>query len=66
MTIMRAQPRVATFHLAMGIGSEVDAEVKSGLGTRLINLLSTQMKGTMTRNPRPQGCEVQITVQRDV
>lgn len=41
------------------------AEVKSGLGTRLINLLTTQMKGTMARIPLPQGCEVQLTVARD-
>ncbi len=41
------------------------AEIKSGLGTRLINLLTTQMKGTMTRNPLPQGCEVQIAIERD-
>jgi len=41
------------------------AEVKSGLGTKLINLLTTQMKGTMTRNSLPQGCEVQVAVALD-
>jgi two-component sensor histidine kinase len=41
------------------------AQVKSGLGTRLINFLTMQMKGTMTMNPLPQGCEVQISVMRD-
>jgi two-component sensor histidine kinase len=44
-----------------GIGCP--AQVKSGLGTRLINLLT--MQGTMTMNPLPQGCEVQISVMRD-
>ena len=38
------------------------AEVKSGLGTRLINLLTAQMKGTMARTSLPQGCQVQVAV----
>ena len=41
------------------------AETKSGLGTRLINLLTTQMKGTMTRTPLPKGCEVQVALAVD-
>jgi two-component sensor histidine kinase len=43
-----------------GVGCPNDA--KSGLGTRLINLLTAQMKGTMTRSALPQGCQVQVTV----
>jgi len=31
------------------------AEIKSGLGTRLISLLASQMKGTVTRRPLPGG-----------
>jgi two-component sensor histidine kinase len=46
-----------------GIGCS--AEAKSGLGTRLINLLATQMKGTVARKPLPQGCEVQVSVALD-
>ena len=41
------------------------AEVKSGLGTRLINLLTTQMKGTLKRVPLEKGCEVEVTVAID-
>jgi two-component sensor histidine kinase len=37
-------------------------EVKSGLSTRLINLLTTRMKGTMSRTSLPQGCQVQVAV----
>ncbi|WP_407187678.1 sensor histidine kinase [Bradyrhizobium centrosematis] len=40
-------------------------EVKSGLGTRLISLLASQMKGTVTRRPLPEGCEVQVSLARD-
>jgi len=43
-----------------GVGCPNDA--KSGLGTRLINLLTAQMKGTMTRSALPQGCKVQVAV----
>lgn len=43
-----------------GIGCP--AEAKSGLGTRLINLMTAQMKGSMTRTPMAQGCEVQVVV----
>nr|WP_246775339.1 ATP-binding protein [Bradyrhizobium diazoefficiens] len=39
--------------------------VKSGLGTRLINLLTTPMKGSMTRKPFQQGCEVQVSLAVD-
>jgi two-component sensor histidine kinase len=46
-----------------GIGCS--AEAKSGLGTRLINLLATQMKGTVARKPLPQGCEVQVSIALD-
>ncbi|MGY3156606.1 two-component sensor histidine kinase [Bradyrhizobium elkanii] len=42
------------------------AGVKSGLGTRLISLLASQMKGTVTRRPLPEGCEVQVSLARDV
>ncbi|MDX3969121.1 MAG: histidine kinase dimerization/phosphoacceptor domain -containing protein [Bradyrhizobium sp.] len=41
------------------------AEVKSGLGTRLINLLTTQMSGSMKRVPLEKGCEVEISVAID-
>lgn len=40
-------------------------EVKSGLGTRLINLLTRQMNGTMIRDPLPRGCEVQVVISID-
>jgi two-component sensor histidine kinase len=43
-----------------GIGCP--AEVKSGLGTRLINLMTAQMRGSMTRAPTERGCEVQVVV----
>jgi two-component sensor histidine kinase len=43
-----------------GVGCPNDA--KSGLGTRLINLLTAQMKGTMTRSALPQGCQVQVII----
>jgi two-component sensor histidine kinase len=46
-----------------GIGCP--SEVKSGLGTRLINLLTAQMSGSMTRNRLPRGCEVQVVVSVD-
>ncbi|MET3973547.1 hypothetical protein ABIB94_008907 [Bradyrhizobium sp. JR7.2] len=46
-----------------GIGCS--AEAKSGLGTRLINLLATQMKGRVARKPLPQGCEVQVSIALD-
>ncbi|SFQ28860.1 Two-component sensor histidine kinase, contains HisKA and HATPase domains [Bradyrhizobium sp. Ghvi] len=41
------------------------AEVKSGLGTRLISLLASQMKGTVTRRSLPRGCEVQVSLAHD-
>ncbi|WP_342740922.1 sensor histidine kinase [Bradyrhizobium sp. B117] len=40
-------------------------EVRSGLGTRLISLLASQMKGTVMRRPLPEGCEVQVSLARD-
>jgi two-component sensor histidine kinase len=43
-----------------GIGCPDEAQ--SGLGTRLINLMTAQMKGSMTRTPLAQGCEVQVVV----
>ncbi|OKO79778.1 histidine kinase dimerization/phosphoacceptor domain -containing protein [Bradyrhizobium sp. NAS96.2] len=43
-----------------GIGCP--AEAKGGLGTRLINLMTAQMKGTMTRTPMAKGCEVEVVV----
>lgn len=43
-----------------GIGCP--AEAKSGLGTRLIKLMTAQMKGSMTRAPMAQGCQVQVVV----
>jgi two-component sensor histidine kinase len=46
-----------------GIGCP--SEAKSGLGTRLINLLTAQMNGSMTRAPLPRGCEVQVVVSVD-
>jgi signal transduction histidine kinase len=46
-----------------GIGCS--AEAKSGLGTRLINLLATHMKGTVARKPLSQGCEVQVSIALD-
>lgn len=46
-----------------GIGCPV--ETKSGLGTRLVNLLATQMKGSVARRPLPQGCEVQVSIAID-
>jgi two-component sensor histidine kinase len=46
-----------------GIGCPT--EVKSGLGSRLINLLTTQMKGKMVRVPLDTGCEVQVAVAID-
>jgi two-component sensor histidine kinase len=46
-----------------GIGCP--SEAKSGLGTRLINLLTAQMSGSMTRNRLPRGCEVQVMVSVD-
>ncbi|MGX1150724.1 ATP-binding protein [Bradyrhizobium ottawaense] len=46
-------------------GAGCPAEVKSGLGTRLVSLLATQMKGTVVRRPLPQGCEVQVSLALD-
>ncbi|WGD55589.1 histidine kinase dimerization/phosphoacceptor domain -containing protein [Bradyrhizobium sp. CB1650] len=46
-----------------GIGCP--SELKSGLGTRLINLLTAQMNGSMTRNRLPRGCEVRVVVSVD-
>ncbi|OPZ00231.1 hypothetical protein A5906_18570 [Bradyrhizobium sacchari] len=46
-----------------GVGCPV--EVKSGLGTRLISLLASQMKGAVTRRPLSEGCEVQVSLARD-
>jgi two-component sensor histidine kinase len=46
-----------------GIGCP--SEAKSGLGTRLINLLTAQMNGGMIRAPLPRGCEVQVVVSVD-
>lgn len=43
-----------------GIGCPTEA--KSGLGTRLINLMVAQMQGGMTRAPMAQGCEVEVVV----
>ncbi len=37
-------------------------EVKPGLGTRLINLLTKQMNGTMMRTELPQGSRVRVVV----
>lgn len=38
------------------------SEVNSGLGTRLISLLTSQMNGNMARVPLPRFCEVQVMV----
>ncbi|MCP3459655.1 sensor histidine kinase [Bradyrhizobium sp. CCGUVB23] len=46
-----------------GIGCP--SEVKSGLGTRLINLLTAQMNGRMTRSPLSHGCEVRVVLSVD-
>ena len=46
-----------------GVGCPMD--VKSGLGTRLISLLATQMKGAVVRRPLPEGCEVQVSLTLD-
>lgn len=43
-----------------GIGCP--AETKSSLGTRLINLMTAQMQGSMTRVPTAHGCEVQVVI----
>ncbi|MGY4568422.1 MULTISPECIES: sensor histidine kinase [Bradyrhizobium] len=43
-----------------GIGCPFEA--KSGLGTRLINLMTAQMKGSMIRTPMAKGCEVEVVV----
>ncbi|RQH09489.1 hypothetical protein [Bradyrhizobium sp. RP6] len=40
-------------------------EVRSGLGTQLISLLASQMKGTVMRRPLPKGCEVQVSLALD-
>ncbi|QOG16354.1 sensor histidine kinase [Bradyrhizobium sp. SEMIA] len=46
-----------------GVGCPI--EVSSGLGTRLISLLASQMKRTVMRRPFPEGCEVQVSLALD-
>ncbi|SPP97072.1 Putative Sensor protein (fragment) [Bradyrhizobium vignae] len=46
-----------------GVGCPLEG--KSGLGTRLISLLASQMKGAVTRRPLSEGCEVQVSLARD-
>lgn len=43
-------------------GAGCPGDAKGGIGTRLINLLAAQMKGSMTRSPLPKGCEVRVVV----
>lgn len=60
--------RVKDGHVLVSVkddGVGCPAETKSGLGTRLINLLATQMKGSVARKPLPQGCEVQVSIALD-
>ncbi|MCS3761310.1 sensor histidine kinase [Bradyrhizobium centrosematis] len=60
--------RVKDDHILVTVqddGVGCPTEVKSGLGTRLIGLLASQMKGTVTRKPLPEGCEVQVSLARD-
>ena len=58
--VRRRSEQVAITVRDDGIGCP--AEAKSGLGTRLINLMTAQMKGSMTRAPMAQGCEVEVVV----
>lgn len=46
-------------------GAGCPGDAKGGIGTRLINLLAAQMKGSMTRSPLPKGCEVRVVVAQD-
>jgi two-component sensor histidine kinase len=41
------------------------AEVRSGLGSRLVGLLTAQVKGTVVRRPLPEGCWVQVSLAVD-
>ena len=40
-------------------------EINDGLGTRLIRMLTAQMKAEMTRVSLPKGCQVQVVVALD-
>jgi two-component sensor histidine kinase len=46
-----------------GVGCPSDAS--DGLGTRLIRMLTAQMKGEMTRVSLPKGCQVQVVAALD-
>ncbi|BBB97253.1 MULTISPECIES: sensor histidine kinase [Bradyrhizobium] len=41
------------------------SEAKTGMGSRLIKLLAAQMKGSVSRSPLPNGCEVKVVLARD-
>jgi two-component sensor histidine kinase len=61
--ITRTDGQIAITVRDDGVGCP--SEVKSGLGTRLINQLTARMNGRMTRAPLPRGCEVRVVLSVD-